>query len=97
MSDAGDTGAASVHAHGRRDIIEPDERDAITLWAHNELWDGMSDAGRAAWMTGYMIWKLRGRAPRARLENIIRTAVSVIDAAERLRNLGRGSGGNVGH
>jgi hypothetical protein len=76
-------------------IIEPGENDDLVRWAHGELWDGMSDAGRAAWMTGYLILKLRRRARRAKLETIVRCAVSVIDAAERLRDLHRERAGHT--
>jgi hypothetical protein len=57
----------------KRDIIEPSETDDLVRWATHEMWDGMSDGGRAAWMCGYLIPKLRRRAPRARLETIVRT------------------------
>lgn len=73
-----------------RDIIEPTEYDDLVRWVHSQLWDGMSDGGRAAWMCGYLILKLRRRAPRAKLETIVRTAVACVDAGERLRDLQRG-------
>ena len=80
-----------------RDIIEPSESEDLVYWAAHELWDGMSDAGRAAWMTGYLILKLRKRAPRAPLKTIVSTAVRCIDAAERLRDLHRERAVNVQH
>ena len=75
---------------GTRDIIEPTEHEDLVHWASSELWDGMSDGGRAAWLCGYMILKLRRRCPRAKLAAVVRTAVACIDAGERLRDLQRG-------
>lgn len=81
----------------RTDIIEPGENDELVRWATHEMRDGMSDAGRAAWMCGYLVLKLRKRCPRAPLKVIVRTAVSVIDAGERLRDLHRGQPVSVQH
>ena len=76
------------------ELITPPEENDLVRRPASELWPGDSDGARASWMTGYLILKLQERCRSAHrrppLKELIRTAVSVIVAAENVRALQKG-------